>query len=148
MEHDPNAGLTRRSFLDRLLGLGALGWLGSVFYPVVEFLKVPPQGEAEPTSVVAANAKNIKPNTGTVFKFGREPAILVSGPDGKLRAFSGTCTHLECTVQYRGDMQRIWCACHNGYYDMNGRNIAGPPPRPLTEYKVVQKGDDIIVSKA
>jgi Rieske Fe-S protein len=45
-------------------------------------------------------------------------------------------------------MQRIWCACHNGYYDMNGRNIAGPPPRPLTEYKVVQKGDDIIVSKA
>jgi Rieske Fe-S protein len=32
-------------------------------------------------------------------------------------------------------------------YDLTGRNISGPPPRPLTEFKVTQKGDDVIVSK-
>jgi Rieske Fe-S protein len=148
MEHEAKTGLSRRSFLDRLLGLGALAWVGSVVYPVVEYFKTPPQGEAEVTSVVAASIKNVKPNSGTVFKFGREPAILVSAPDGKLRALSATCTHLECTVQYRPDLQRVWCACHNGMYDLNGRNIAGPPPRPLAEYKVTLKGDDVIVSKA
>jgi Rieske Fe-S protein len=139
--------ISRRSFLDKLLGLGALAWLGSVVYPVVEYFKTPPQDEAEVTSVVAAKIQNVKADSGLVFRFGHEPAILVSGPDGKLRAFSATCTHLQCTVQYRNDLQRIYCACHNGMYDLNGRNIAGPPPRPLTEFQVTVKGDDVVVSR-
>ncbi len=148
MDQPGKPGITRRTFLDKLLGVGALAWFGSVVYPIFEYLKTPPQGEAEVTSVVAAKIKDIKPNTGTVFRFGREPGILISGPDGKLRALSATCTHLDCTVQYRGDMQRIWCACHNGVYDLTGRNVSGPPPRPLTEYVVTLKGDDVVVSKA
>lgn len=147
MASEPQNGMNRRSFLDTLLGIGAVGWLGSVLYPVVEYLKTPALSEAEVTSVLAANVKNLKPNAGVIFKFGSDPAILILGSDGKLRAFSGVCTHLECTVQYRSDLQKIWCACHNGMYDLNGRNISGPPPRPLVEYKVTQKGDDVIVSK-
>jgi len=147
MESVPQKRITRRSFLDTLLGVGAVGWLGTVLYPVVEYLKTPALSEAEVTSVVAANVKSLKPNAGIIFKFGSDPALLILGSDGKLRAFSGVCTHLECTVQYRSDLQKIWCACHNGIYDMNGRNIAGPPPRPLVEYKVTQKGDAVIVSK-
>lgn len=147
MEQPNRSGISRRSFLDKLLGVGALAWLGSVVYPIVEFLKTPPPGEAEVTSVVAAKVKDLKPNTGTVFRFGREPAILVNGPDGKLRALAATCTHLECTVQYRADMQRLWCACHNGVYDLTGRNVSGPPPRPLTEYQVTIRGDDVVVTR-
>jgi Rieske Fe-S protein len=147
MDQETKPGITRRSFLDRLLGLGAVAWLGSVLYPVVEFFKTPAQGEAEVTSVVAASIKDLKPNSGVVFKFGREPAILIRSSDGTLHALSATCTHLECTVQYRSDLQRVWCACHNGMYDLSGRNISGPPPRPLSEYKVTLKGDDVVVSK-
>jgi Rieske Fe-S protein len=109
MEHEKNR-MTRRSFLDTLLGIGAVGWLGTVLYPIYEYLQTPPLGEAEVTSVVAANIKNLKPNSGGVFKFGRDPGLLVLGPDGKLRAFSGVCTHLDCTVQYRSDLERIWVA--------------------------------------
>lgn len=69
------------------------------------------------------------------------------GTDKSLKAFSAVCTHLECTVQYRPDMERIWCACHNGIYDLNGRNVAGPPPRPLDVFKVAVQGDDVVVSK-
>ena len=40
MESAPKKGITRRSFLDTLLGVGAVGWLGTVLYPVVEYLKI------------------------------------------------------------------------------------------------------------
>lgn len=140
--------ISRRTFLDYLMGFGLLAWIAAVLYPIVEYFKVPKQAEATPTSVVAGPVKDFKPNSGKVFRFGNEPALLVDTPDGKLEAFSAVCTHLQCTVQYRPDMQRIWCACHGGVYDLNGRNVSGPPPRPLQEYKVTVKGDDIIVSRS
>jgi len=114
----------------------------------VEFLIPPAIVEAQQNTVAAAGARELKNNSGKIFKFGSRPAILVRTSSGEYRAFSATCTHLDCTVQYRDDLQRIWCACHNGQYDLNGLNVAGPPPRPLEQYTVNVKGDDIIVSKA
>jgi Rieske Fe-S protein len=67
--------------------------------------------------------------------------------DGTYRALSGTCTHLGCTVQYRNDLREVWCACHNGIYDLNGRNVSGPPPRPLDVFDVHLRGDEIVVSR-
>ena len=139
--------VSRRSFLDILLKTGLLAWLASVVYPIFEFLKIPPQDESAPTSVVAGSLKDLAAKQSIVFRFGNEPAILLIGPDGKPRAFSAVCTHLQCTVQYRKDMQKIFCACHNGMYDTNGRNISGPPPRPLQEFTVALKGDQIVVSR-
>jgi cytochrome b6-f complex iron-sulfur subunit len=143
---EPQIG--RRSFLNYLLGFVGAIWVPTILYPVYEYFKIPPKKDEAPTSVVAAKLKDLKPNEGTIFKFGSEPALLVDTPDGSLRAFSAVCTHLDCTVKYRPDMQKIYCACHGGTYDLNGRNIAGPPPRPLTEYKVETRGDDVIVSRA
>lgn len=148
MADEPKADLSRRSFLNVLLGVGFVGWAGSVLYPVFEYFKIPARGDEEPESVVAAKFSELKPDQGVVFKFGSEPALLVLSPDGRLRAFSAVCTHLECTVRYRPDLQKIHCACHNGLYDMNGQNISGPPPRPLRQFKVVQRGDDVVVSRA
>lgn len=139
---------SRRRVLDRLLQFSAFGWGLSILYPIFAYFKIPPEGESVPTSIVAAKINEIQPNQGKVFRFGNSPAILVKTPDGEWKAFSAVCTHLQCTVQYRNDMQKIWCACHNGTFDMKGTNIAGPPPRPLQEFKVTTKGDDVIVSKA
>ena len=80
-------------------------------------------------------------------RFGSKPGILVRTANGEIRAFSAVCTHLNCTVQYRPDFQHIWCACHNGHYDLQGKNIAGPPPRPLEAYKVDIAGDDLYVTR-
>ena len=140
--------MKRRSFLDWFLG-GSLGaTMASVLYPVVQFLIPPAVTESQQNNIVAAKAAEMKPNTGRIFKFGSRPGILIRTQDGNLRAFSATCTHLECTVQYRDDLQRIWCACHGGQFDLNGINVAGPPPRPLEQYTVNVSGDDVFVSKA
>jgi cytochrome b6-f complex iron-sulfur subunit len=138
---------TRRSFIDILLGSSLSATVLSIIYPVVEFLIPPAVSESQQNNVIAGSAKELKPNSGIVFKFGSQPAILVRAPTGELRAFTAVCTHLNCTVQYREDLQHIWCACHGGQFDLNGINVAGPPPRPLEQYAVNLSGDDIVVSK-
>jgi Rieske Fe-S protein len=138
---------SRRNFLNYLLGTGALATLASIVYPIIRFMIPPRVIESSASTVVAAKVSEIKPNAGKIFKFGSKPGILVETPSGEYRAFSAICTHLDCTVQYRPDEKLIWCACHNGRYDLTGRNISGPPPRPLEEYKVNVRGDEIIVSR-
>jgi len=44
-------------------------------------------------------------------------------------------------------MERIWCPCHNGQYNLAGKNVAGPPPSPLEAYDVIVKGQDVVVSR-
>ena len=142
----PAAAVTRRSLLDALLGCGFASTLAAIVYPVWRYLIPPPSSEPGTASVVAAQAAQVKSNSGLVFKFGSKPALLVRTPEGELRAFSAVCTHLECTVQYKGDTGQIWCACHNGMYDLAGNVVSGPPPRALERLTVNQRGDDIVVS--
>lgn len=138
-------GLSRRSFIDYFLGGGVLAMLGSVFFPVLKYIMPPEIPQAVQNDVVAANVNELAPNVGKVFRFGNKPGILVRTPEGDYRAFSAVCTHLQCTVQYRDDFKHIWCACHNGHFDLTGRNIEGPPPRPLEEYRVEIRGEDVVV---
>jgi Rieske Fe-S protein len=139
--------VTRRRFLDFLLGGGVLAWLGAVLYPLWAYLQPPVSAEPQATSVKVGPAAEIPPNTALIFKFGRKPGILVHTPEGRFRAFEATCTHLDCTVQYKPDWRLLWCACHNGRYNLDGINISGPPPRPLEEYIVHVREGDVYVSR-
>ncbi|GAB4325667.1 MAG: Rieske 2Fe-2S domain-containing protein [Candidatus Zixiibacteriota bacterium] len=145
---DGGSGMGRRRFLDVVLGGGLTALLAGIVYPILRFIIPPAQPEAAASRIVAAKVGEIPQNGSKIFKFGKDPAILVHTKSGEYRAFTAICTHLDCTVQYRDDLEHIWCACHNGHYDLNGNNIAGPPPAPLAKYEVVVRGDDIIVSKA
>ena len=141
-------GTSRRRFLDYLLGTSALATLGAIVYPIFKFMSPPQVIESAENSVVAAKLAEVPVNSGKIFKFGNKPGILVRTPEGELKALSAVCTHLECIVQYRPDTKQIWCACHNGQYNLSGKNIGGPPPRPLEEFKVNKRGDDIVVSRS
>jgi cytochrome b6-f complex iron-sulfur subunit len=138
---------TKRSFLKVFLGGGFVAWIGAVFYPLISYLRPPLQAEVEVSSVRVGMLKDIPKESGTIIRFGTKPVIVVRGPGGEVKAFNATCTHLDCTVQYKKEMGVIWCACHNGKYDLAGRNIAGPPPRPLDEFRVVIQGDEVFVSR-
>jgi Rieske Fe-S protein len=139
--------LTRSSFLTWLLGTSLGATVLAAVYPVFRFVIPPEVAEAPVNRVLAGKLSELPANSGKIFRFGAKPAILVRTPAGDVRAFSAQCTHLNCTVQYRPDFQHIWCACHNGHYDLQGKNIAGPPPRPLDNYRVDIAGDEVFVSK-
>ena len=138
---------TKRDFLKYVLGGGLVAWAGALLYPIFSFLNPPRQPEAVVTSVKAGTLADIPRDSGMIVRFGNKPVLLVRSATDQLRAFSAICTHLDCTVQYKSDMGMIWCACHNGKYDLNGRNVSGPPPRPLEEYRVVLQGDEIHITK-
>jgi cytochrome b6-f complex iron-sulfur subunit len=134
--------------VELFLGAGVFASLGSFLYPVLRYLIPPPTAELESDLALAGKVGDLKPGTGKIFRFGSRPALLVLASDGTYHALSAVCTHLACTVQYRSDLHDVWCACHNGVYDMNGRNISGPPPRPLEAYEVIVKGDEIYARRA
>jgi len=139
---------TRRDFLNWFLGTTAGGFILSLFYPLSRYL-IPPKVEESTSRTVTLSIKpqEVKANSGQIFRFGSQPGILVNTPAGELKAFSAACTHLACIVQYRADLAQIWCACHNGHFDLNGKNVEGPPPKPLEEYTVNVRGDQLVVSK-
>ena len=148
MDEMLHADPTRRRFVNWWLGTSAGAFLASVLYPVTRYLIPPEVGESTAATVTLPfKADDVKPNSGQIFKFGNRPAILVRTASGDLKAFSAVCTHLNCTVQYRADLGHIWCACHNGHFDLNGQNIEGPPPRPLDAFVVNVRGAQIVVSK-
>jgi len=72
-----------------------------------------------------------------MIKLGMQVILVFVDQHNEIRALSGKCTHLACTVQYKKDDDVVWCACHNGFFDTQGQTVSGPPPRPLTVFKVV-----------
>ncbi len=137
----------RRRLVEFLLGGGLLASAASFLYPILRYIVPPPSADLGGDTVVAAKVGDLKANSGKIFRFGSRPGILILTADREYRACSATCTHLDCTVQYRDDLRNIWCACHNGMYDLSGRNVSGPPPRPLESYDVHVQGDEIVVSR-
>lgn len=137
----------RRRLVELLLGSGLFGTIVSFVYPILRYLVPPPVPDLGGDEVVACKVGELRANASRIFRFGNRPALLLLTADGEYRALSATCTHLSCTVQYRNDVRQIWCACHNGFYDLNGRNVAGPPPRPLEHFQVHVRGDEVVVSR-
>ena len=142
----------RRRFLDALLAVGFVSTAVAIVYPVSRFLIPPAGGEPATASASAGKASSLRLNSAKIFKFGSRPGIVVRTADGDVRAFSAVCTHLDCTVQYQQDTALLWCACHNGTYDLGGNVVSGPPPRPLEQFVVNLRGEagdeDIVVSRA
>ncbi len=145
---DPlSSPVPRRRFVEALLGSGFLATAVAFLYPVLRYLVPPNAVDVGSDAVVAGRVGELKPNSGKLFRFGNRPGLLIRTPSGEYRAMSATCTHLSCTVQYRDDLRQVWCACHNGRYDLNGRNISGPPPRPLEDFEVQVRGDEIFARR-
>ncbi len=128
----------RRDFLDRLLRTSFGALLVAVLYPVLRFLNPPRIQEAAIDEVDAGpeNDPALLDKGFKIVRFGGEPVILIRVAAGDFRAFSAVCTHLQCIVEFRRERKVIWCNCQNGVFDLNGRNIAGPPPRPLARFVV------------
>ncbi len=139
--------IKRKDFLNKVLKGGFLAWLIAILYPIFNYLEPPKAKEANISQLNIGKTEDMKKDSGKIVKFGNKPVIVIRKPDGKYVAFSAVCTHLSCIVQFRKDLGQIYCACHNGRYDLNGKNVSGPPPAPLPKFNVAIKNDDVFIYK-
>jgi Rieske Fe-S protein len=137
---------TRRQFLNGLFG----GWIGallaSFLYPVIRFV-FPPTREPDQVVLPFLDFKDMAQNSVKNFSWGSKPGILKKNDDGSYTAFVAVCSHLDCNVTYLPDKKKFFCACHEGWYDDQGINIAGPPPRPLRRLVLAVEGENLIISR-
>lgn len=139
----------RRRWLSRLLSTSLGATAVASLYPILRYLVPPASSEPSQSEVeLDVKASAIQPNTARIVPFAGKAVLLLKTASGELRALTATCTHLACTVQYRAERSDIWCACHNGTYDLNGMNVSGPPPRPLTKLDVRVQGDKVVIRRA
>lgn len=139
--------ITRRTFLNTLLGGWSLAFLTGTIYALVRFA-FPTLGK-EPDFVVlkAEDYVNIPPNSAKPFAWGGKLGLFFKKDNGNLLALKGVCSHMECNVAYRPEEKKFYCPCHKGWFDENGNNIKGPPPKPLEIFVYTIEGDKLIIAR-
>ena len=98
-----------------------------------------------------AKLSEILPNSALYFQWPtdspRDMNILIKDDSMKLYAYSATCTHLGCQVDYTPGLHLIMCPCHGSIFDpTSGRVMQGPAQSSLTAVKLEVDNDIIYVA--
>ncbi len=139
--------LSRRELLVRGTGLG-MGLVGVMLsVPAVGFLLSPLFTKQRPAWVTVGPIDDVPVNQPTAL-FADVPVgsgyatppvkrvvYVVKTTDGQVKALSNICTHMQCDVHWAPELSQFLCPCHGGLYDIDGRNVGGPPPQPLAQWK-------------
>ena len=139
--------ITRRQFLNTLFGGSLLAFFSGTLFSLAKFA-FPTLGK-EPDFVVL-NKKDfadIPKNSAKAFAWGGVLGLYLKKEDGSVAALKGGCTHMECNITYKPADKKFYCACHKGWFDENGRNVEGPPPRPLEFFDYRIEDGKLIVHK-
>ncbi len=136
--------MKRRKFLKIILAFVGSVTSASFAYSLLKFLIAIPARAVDSKKIVIhksevpyGGAKNII--------YGDTPVIIINRPEKGFIAFSRTCTHLGCLIEFNKSNQKIICPCHAGTYDLDGAVESGPPPKPLTAVPLKIEGDTIII---
>jgi menaquinol-cytochrome c reductase iron-sulfur subunit len=149
--------ISRRDFIK--VTTGAIGGVitAAIGIPVVGYLIDPALRENKAGAPMAiGKLENIPVGTPFPFSFtitkvnGWEKTassfggfILRKSEDPKdIIILSSRCTHLSCRVNWKEDLKKFVCPCHDANFDADGKVLDGPPPAPLGrfEYQVAEDG--------
>ena len=136
---------SRRKILNSFLAGGMLAFFSSFLYPILKFL-FPSDRETVEVTLKYTDYNDMSPYTARMFAWGNKPGILVKKASG-YHAFITVCTHLDCNVSFIPEKRMFYCACHDGWYNENGVNIAGPPPSPLKQLGVELDSENLVIHK-
>jgi Rieske Fe-S protein len=138
----------RRGFFAVVGGL-AVAWAGGALYPIYRYLSPRPapdpfaKGHVKVDGIQVADVT--KPGSSKAGGYAGRGLVILRASDGALRAFDTKCSHAGCNVRFEGS--RFVCPCHGGVYDLDGKNVSGPPPRPLVELAVAESEGALVVSR-
>ena len=138
-------GVSRRDFVGWVITGGILTTLAGMLLPALEYiLPVTRRGPGGGAKDVGA-LEDIPIWGSKKVVLAGSALILIRTPK-ELKAFSAICTHLGCIVDWDEKKKEILCPCHAGIFDVEGRVVAGPPPRPLVPHAVNVVNGKIFVS--
>lgn len=134
---------TRRQFLDGVIGSACAGCALMAACTLVPVL-LPPPGRSRKRRILLARLDEIPDGGSRRVRLDGKSALVFR--DGEaVRVFDATCTHLGCLVNWDPKAAVFRCPCHGGVFDAEGKNISGPPPRPLAKLEVKVRAGRILV---
>ncbi|MEJ5172427.1 MAG: Rieske 2Fe-2S domain-containing protein [Hydrogenothermaceae bacterium] len=148
--------VSRRDFLMYAMGGWAAVGVSGVLYGMYKTWEPLPEVKAQAT--VTFDISTVQPGEIKVVNWRGKPVfVLRRTPDmtqckersikDEYTVVMGICTHLGCIPNWEAD-KKIWhCPCHGGEYDACGKNIFGPPPRPLDVPPFKIEGNNIVLGE-
>ncbi len=134
----------RRRFLSgAFMTLGLTLGLGAMGTRFMQFL-MPDVATKKSSEILLGKTDDLSGNGAKFFDVAGKKVALMQTEEG-FTAYSRICTNLGCLVSWDNANDQFRCPCHNGVFDRNGKNISGPPPRPLDQYEVVKRGKSIYI---
>ena len=127
--------ISRRDFVGWVIKGGILTTLAGMLFPALSYLW-PVMGHAPSSEMEEVGREEEIPVGGSKKVILAGSAILLIRTSKEIKAFSAICTHLGCIVDWNDQKREIVCPCHAGTFDIEGRNVSGPPPKPLPFYPV------------
>ena len=154
MPENEDKELSRRDFIKTTVALIG-GFIGAVIVlPGIEYLLSPSLGKSDANAWIdLGELEHYLIGVPTLFQFTRTKingwertavsngVFVVRRDDEHVRVFSNICTHLGCHVIWHAELQNYVSPCHDGHFDISGKNISGPPPRPLDEFQTKIEAD-------
>jgi menaquinol-cytochrome c reductase iron-sulfur subunit len=142
---DAIASQTRRRLLASFFWAATAAVASLVATPILGYVLGPLFRRRAPSSVrvgpVAGLALDrpervefvVRRRDGWMTTVGRGAAWVVRRSDG-IRVYDPRCTHLGCAYHWHAPTHQFMCPCHEGLFDLDGKVVGGPPPRPLDTY--------------
>ena len=137
------AEMTRRNFFGKVIGAIA-GLIGVVLaVPLLGFAVLPAFRKREAVWSEAGPLWELDVNRPKEFEIVR---TISSGwmrtnsvrsiwafrtEKGEVVVYSPICPHLGCGYHWEEEEKKFFCPCHDSVFDLDGKVLAGPAPRPL-----------------
>lgn len=137
---------SRRTFINNCITATGALVSGSIFYTLIAAILPVNKKKAEPTEIkIPLSELALNLNAAQAFTFGSAPALLIRSEQDELIAVKAVCTHFECLLHYDSMIKQIVCPCHQGFFDIYGNVIKGPPSQSLTRYQLYTNAKELII---
>jgi len=142
--HQHNRQVSRRQFLrNSIFAAGGTIAAGLLYpavryflYPAIRSQETPPFTPLVPLATITIGQpifltyeERTKDGWAVVTKSKGAWVVYRGGDD--VTVFNPSCTHLGCGYSWSTEKALFLCPCHAGVFDISGKVLSGPPPRPL-----------------
>lgn len=161
-QHPEDEGISRRHFLGRFVGGAIVAATVAVAAPVIGYFLNPVYSKKKQQTTISLVTTSQVPVGTPLFVTYHETQQdgWVTGPvehaawvvttNGKdFVVFNPHCTHLGCLYAWNPGLHEFQCPCHGSVFNIDGKVIGGPAPRPLEKMPFkIENGTIMLIKSA